>query len=134
MRHQNYDRGRWEVERERHRIQAYAPPDAEPAQAGMDQIVNSVLHRIGLRNESWLRQIESKWGAIVGSPVATHARPGRYDRGILVIFVDSSAWLSELSRFWQKRILENLQKEFPKQKINGVRFAMDPEGNRKKPV
>jgi len=36
-------------------------------------------------------------------------------------------WLSELSRYSQKQILENMQKRFGRDKIRNVRIQLDPD-------
>ena len=134
MRRQKVNRGRWQVERERHQLTEHFPGEGvKDLVATVASLIPAALGRVGLHNESWQRQIETKWTDIVGKVVAEHARPGRYYQGTLVIFVDSSPWLSELSRIWQKRILLNLQKEFTAGKIKAVRFQMDPEGDLRRP-
>ncbi len=38
----------------------------------------------------------AKWDAVVGPTLAAHAQPRRLRRGILLVAVDSSAWMLEL--------------------------------------
>jgi predicted nucleic acid-binding Zn ribbon protein len=124
----SYHRGRWQLARERLRLTdtAPAPPAREPAKIG--SAIAGVLKKLGLENTQWTHVLGEQWPELVGAAVAGHTRPGRFENGVLVVFVDSSVWFSELSRYGQARMLENLQKAFGKKKIRNVRLQLDPDG------
>ena len=127
MRKRWYNRGRWQLELERQQLPGYAPPP--PAdEAGVKDVVSGLLRRLGMDEGLWLRELESAWAPVVGAAVAAHTRPGRYQNGQLTVFVDSSAWLSELARYGQKEMLANVQKRFGAAKIRAIRLQMDPDG------
>jgi len=86
------------------------------------------MKKIGLENHHWLLVLEEKWVTLVGAEVAKHTRPGRFERGNLVIFVDSSVWLSELSRYGRSKILSNLQEHFGLDRMKSVTLQLDPDG------
>jgi predicted nucleic acid-binding Zn ribbon protein len=120
------DIGRWEQERERHRLIRNAPPPPD-APSSLSDVVPQVMKELGLADRFWEHALVEEWGSLVGPQVALHARPGRLDRKVLSIFVSHPTWLSELSRYGQKQILENLQKRFGSDKIKSIRLQLDPE-------
>lgn len=120
------DIGRWEQERERHRLAGETPPSAN-SQAALGDVVPQVMKQFGLADRFWEQALVAEWPSLVGPQVARHARPGRLDRKVLCIFVTHPTWLSELSRYGQKQILENLQKRFGADRIRGLRLQLDPD-------
>ena len=86
------------------------------------------MKQLRLEDRLWEQTLLSEWEELVGTQVAMHARPGRLDRKVLYVFVSHPTWLSELSRFSQKQMLENLQKRFGADKIRSLRLQLDPEG------
>jgi predicted nucleic acid-binding Zn ribbon protein len=84
------------------------------------------MESLGLAGEAMQQALIAEWPSLVGPQVAQHARPGRLDRKVLHLFIDSSPWLSELSRYGQKQILENLQRRFGAAAISGIRLQLDP--------
>lgn len=125
-RRRRYNKGKWEVERERCRLEAKAPPDGIEDALPVGQSIALVMKRLGLGQSHWLVELQEKWEVIVGKDVAEHSRPGRMEGKDLVVFVDSSVWLSELSRYWSAKMLTNIQKEFGKKHVAAIRFLIDP--------
>lgn len=121
-----FDKGRWQVERERHHVGRAVPPSQE-ASVSIGDVVPQVLKQLGLENRLWEQALVTEWTALVGPQVAAHARPGRLERKTLHIFVSHPIWLSELSRFSQPQILANLQKRFGADRIKALRLQLDPE-------
>lgn len=126
-RRRGYNKGKWELERERGRIEDNEPPlpfmEAKP----IAPIVDALLQKIGVQQDHALNRLVSLWAEIVGKGVASHARPGIVDQGIMTVFVDSSVWLSELSRSGRRQILERTRTLLPALKIRDVRFRLDPD-------
>jgi len=73
------------------------------------------MKKLGLEGDHWLDVLQAEWTKIVGEGVAKHTCPGRFDKKKLTVFVDSSTWLNELSRYGQKEMLANIQKRFGKE-------------------
>ncbi len=124
-------RGQWEVERERCRIAGdetrLQPEEIHPIEGTIRYLMGGLKPRAA----AWLEKLHSQWPSLVGESVAKHARPGRMDGKRLVIFVDSSVWLNELSRYWKDTILKSLQDKFGREKIDAVGFKLDPDGPQK---
>ncbi|MGQ9660767.1 MAG: DUF721 domain-containing protein [Kiritimatiellia bacterium] len=90
-------------------------------------VIPRLLARIGLEGDSCLLRLAEEWPALVGTVIAAHTRPGRVMGQTLVVFVDSSVWLSELKRFGQAQMLAKLQERFGAEKIRSLRFQPDPD-------
>ncbi len=123
------DASRWELERERFRIERTRPPMPESIASAGD-VVPLVLRKLGLEQSFREHALVTEWEKLVGPQVAQHARPGRVERKVLTIFVTHPAWLSELSRYGQKEILAKLQARFGADRVKGVRLQLDPEVGR----
>lgn len=122
-----YKKGRWQVERERCRIDDYAPSAGVADPVVLADVMAGVMKRLGLEDTHWISVLDEEWQAIVGEAVAKHTRPGRMEKKKLTVFVDSSVWLNELIRYGRQQILSNLQKKFGKDKILAVGLMLDPD-------
>lgn len=116
------------VQRERCHVADWAPAAAGQESVRIGDLVPGALKRLGLEEDLWLRALENEWVELVGSMIAKHARPGRYERGRLIVFVDSSVWLNELKRYSQKEMLSKLQQRFGADKIARLFLQPDPDG------
>jgi len=121
-------RGKWQVERERHQLDQSRPDvffkDASP----IGEMIPRLMKKIGLEDEQWLETLSMEWARLVGEAVARHTRPGRFKKRELTVFVDSSVWLNELSRYGRKEMLAKLRERFGKGKITSISLKLDPEG------
>ena len=125
-RRKRYNKGRWAVERERHHIDASAPPDPEPENPAISDIIPGIMKKLGLEQEQWTTVLDREWTELVGATVAAHTRPGRYQNRQLVVFVDSATWLNELKRYNQAEMLKKLQARFRADKIRRLSLQPDP--------
>jgi len=122
-----FNRGQWEVQRERLRLEDRRPPDAPREPMPLDTVLPSLLKRLGLEAQHWLTTLNEEWASLVGQGVARHARPGRLESGVLTVYVDSSVWLSELSRYGKEEILTKLRGRFGAKRFKGLRLQLDPD-------
>jgi len=102
-------------------------PDHSPQERAIGDIIPKLMKRLGLEDTHWLTLLAEEWQEMVGEAVARHTRPGRLENKDLVVFVDNSAWLSELSRYGRKEMLAKLQERFGSSKIASLRLQLDPE-------
>ena len=123
-------RGRWRVERERCQIEDPVAPPPDRDAVGIGQAIALLLARTIPATPSCLAQIEAEWPSFVGDAAARHARPGALKNRHLVVFVDSSTWLSEIERYSRTTILSRLQKRFGADAIASVTLRLDPDGLR----
>jgi len=116
----------WQVQRERGQISQYRPdpPFVEPRHIG--DVVGGILDGLGCEDAIWIEKIAARWNTIAGETVARHARPGSVEFQCLTVFVDSSVWLNELSRYGQTQLLNNLRIQFGDDRITKLRLRLDP--------
>ncbi len=122
----SYSKGRWMIERERCRIEAFKPPPPDPGGVTMAAGVENVLKRMGLSHAAWAAEIADAWPSIAGANVARHTRPGLLQGNELTVFVDSSVWLSELQRYGLPALLRNVQEYAGEGKVRRLRLQLDP--------
>jgi predicted nucleic acid-binding Zn ribbon protein len=123
-----FSAGRWSVQRERAQIEDHYPPPLFHDAASIAQIVPSVLGRLGIEDQQWLTTLAATWKDVVGAPLARHTRPGRFEGRRLIVFVDNSAWLSELKRYGQDKLLANVRRQPGAGQVQVVQLLLDPEG------
>ncbi len=86
-----------------------------------------LMKELGLDADVWRETLQEDWKELVGPQVARHARPGRFERGTLYVYVTHSIWLSELQRHGHKQILANLQERYGASRIKRLRLQLDPD-------
>ena len=125
--HRKHDVGRWQIERERSQIRSLYPdpPAADPATIG--DVVSDIIRQFDGACESWLTELAMAWGKVVGDPVAQHTRLGTFESACLTVYVDSSVWLNELSRFGTGQMMDNLRQHLGDDRIQKIRLRLDPE-------
>ena len=133
MRKLSFSPGAWEVQRERCQIPQEQPPPPDQS-VGIGAVAEQVIRKWGLEARVWEERLLRDWPEVVGAQVAGHSRPGRMDRGTLVIFVDSSVWLSELARYVRGPLLTNVQRLCGADKVRAIRLQLDPEPPKPRPA
>lgn len=123
-----FNKGRWAITREWHRIPDHEPP-APSRTNHASRVIDGVMKSLGLEGRQWLVELEEAWPSMVGDVVAAHTRPGQVIGNRLIIFVDSSVWLSELSRYHKAAIMTNLSGQFG-DRIKSVNLRLDPDSGR----
>ncbi len=118
---------RWQVDRERFQLHDRRPP-APYRVFTTEQVVPSVMKKIGLDQPMWEQRLAGEWESVIGEQVAQHTRPGRLQHNILYVYVPNSVWLAELRQFAEKAMLEKLQARFGPARIKGIRLQIDPDG------
>lgn len=79
------------------------------APAPIGEVVEALLKKLGLERRFKESQISFQWRNWVGNSIAAHAKPYRVVNQKLVVYVDNSVWLSELSRHYKTWILKRIQ-------------------------
>ena len=133
MRKPSFSPGAWEVQRERCQIPLEQPPPPDGA-VGIGVVAEQLIKKWGLEARVWEERLLRDWPEVVGAQVAGHSRPGRMDRGTLVIFVDSSVWLSELARYIRGPLLTNVQRLCGADKVQKIRLQLDPDPPKTRPA
>ena len=110
------------AERERLRL---APGQVVPGERtfSIGETLDGILKEVRLADEHWLNKLRGSWTDVAGD-VAKHTRPERIDGKCLYVSVDSSVWLSELSRHGAKPLLAKLMKAGFGEQVRSVRFQI----------
>lgn len=124
-----YSRGRWMLEQERCRIPMGTPCPLKEGCADMETGVHTVLASLGLTDLQWTTELVASWPEIVGKQISRHTRPGRMNGAELIVYVDSSVWMHELSRYGIKGMLAKVQGEYGQKKVKNIRLQLDPDGS-----
>ena len=122
-----YTYDQWQVMRERFHIDSFEPPPPDMQISDMKNVIAGIIKKVGLDKELLLNSIEQEWEDIVGTAVAKHTRPGKFENKQLTIYVDNPVWLFELKQQKSmKTILVNLSKRYGTNKIKKIFLVPDP--------
>lgn len=127
MRKQSYNRGQWQVQRERLGLGFQAPPPELPVREKLAEFIPDALRKMGMREQAWQQEIEARWPELAGAQIAENCRPGGYQQGCLTLYVTHPMWIAELKGNAERQLLERLQTEFGPRRIRSLRFELDPE-------
>ena len=118
--------GRWHVQRERCRIADRFPSPASREATAVNDVLDGIIGGLGLGELQWMRSLTDDWVRVVGDAVAAHTRPGSLESRTLTVFVDSSVWLSEISRDGNKEMLQKIQDHTGGDQVKRLSFRLDP--------
>lgn len=90
----------------------------------LGSILGPLLKNLGLEERVKVGGLFSRWPEIVGEKIARHATPVEYTRGILVVRVDSSTWLAELSQFMKPEIVKKVRTRSGSLAIRDIKFRL----------
>ncbi|MBP7637321.1 MAG: DUF721 domain-containing protein [Kiritimatiellae bacterium] len=87
------------------------PIDADPPETRMEpeplaSLIEQTLKRLKINESPWLNDLNRAWPTLVPPEVARVTRPGKWEDGILFVYVTSSVTLFELRRTHLRRIEE----------------------------
>jgi predicted nucleic acid-binding Zn ribbon protein len=93
----------------------------------MADAVAQLMARRGYARVQASAELDEFWNAAVGAALAAHSRPGALRRGVLEVTVANSAVMQELE-FMKRRIVQELTRMAPNQKIRNLRFRIGTIG------
>jgi predicted nucleic acid-binding Zn ribbon protein len=121
-----FNRGKWQMERERLHLQERRPPAGVADASTIGSILPLVMKQFGLGDQHWLETVAAEWPVVVGEDVAKHSRIGGFRDKNLTVFVDNTVWLSEFNRYGREKMLGNIQKRFGVDRIKSLKLLLDP--------
>ena len=93
----------------------------------MRALVEQTVQRLKLPDqELWREELAQVWSQVVPPEFATVVRPGKWEHGVLYLFVANNARLFELQRFHLKAIETGLRRHFDATRLKQVRVMIDP--------
>jgi hypothetical protein len=91
----------------------------------LSETLEGILKDVKLADQHWLNQLRENWEAVAGD-VSKHTVPGRMDGKCLYVLVDSSVWLTELSRYGGKALLAKVRRSGFSDQVSSIRFQINP--------
>lgn len=86
-------------------------------------VLNQLLCRFGIDNKVKEMKILKSWPQVVGEALGKHSRAVSISKGNLFVEVDNSAWLTQLSHFKHKIILE-FNRQQGKEVVKDIYFRL----------
>ncbi len=96
---------------------------AEEAKKPLEDLVKSIISNFAVKDKLTEEEILSKWSLVVGEKAAKHSRPRAFTDSRLIVHVDDSSWLYELTTR-KKYILNNLSSELKGKKLKDITFRI----------
>ena len=122
-----YNRGQWEVARERFRVADLQPPAEDAGALPLAALLPEALKGMKLDAHAQVARIAAAWPEIVGPQLAGNTRPAQLENKILLVYVSHPAWIMELRGPMTAEILRRLQAKFGANDLKNLRLAVDPE-------
>jgi predicted nucleic acid-binding Zn ribbon protein len=89
----------------------------------LEGLVKNILGNFGGKEKLTEEEIRSAWSLVVGERAAKHSRPRSFTQSRLIVHVDDSSWLYELTTR-KKYILDNLSLELKGKKLKDITFRI----------
>ena len=86
-------------------------------------LVKSIIGNFAGKEKLTEEEIRSAWGIVVGEQAAKHSRPRSFQESRLIVHVDDSSWLYELTTR-KKYILNNLSSELKGKRLKDITFRI----------
>ncbi len=128
-----YNKGQWQVARERFHIGDDRPPAPDPGGLPVGDLVADVLRGMKLSAHAQVARIAADWPELVGPQLAANTQPAHLENKLLTVFVSHPAWLFELRGAPAAEILSRLQARYGKTEIQNIRWAIDPNPPARRP-
>jgi len=122
-----YNKGQWQVSRERFQISDYAPPEPTSTVTPLGDLIPDALKGMKLNAHAQVVQIDDAWAEIVGPQLAPNTRPGHLENRLLTVFVSHPMWFMELRGPTGTEILKRVQEKFGRKIIANIRWSIDPD-------
>ncbi|MGE4487959.1 MAG: DUF721 domain-containing protein [Kiritimatiellales bacterium] len=116
---------KWELTRERFRIEDPRPPSARRPERHISEILSDMLKKKPVEDTSVPDILLARWPVIAGEQVAKHTRPAWLCKGILYIYADHPGWLTEIRRVPKNGLLKKIGSIPGLPKIKDLRFQLD---------
>ena len=95
----------------------------EPEERPLEEAVQEALKHL-TKNEALTEEgVAAAWEKVAGNKASGHSRPASFKAGRLVVEVDASSWLYELT-LEKKAILKKLGGKFAGKKIKEIQFRI----------
>jgi predicted nucleic acid-binding Zn ribbon protein len=98
------------------------PPDDRPRRLG--DVLRTALERLPEAQRLADHAVWAHWETVVGPTLARHARPARLRGGVLVVEVDSPAWMQEL-QFLKHELRDRLNARLGRRALRDIFLVLE---------
>lgn len=91
--------------------------------APLGELVKKVIKKLGGKGHLGEEEIINAWAFVVGRKAARHTKPVSFRKSVLLINVNESSWLYELT-IRKKEILKGLAARLEGKKLKDIRFRI----------
>ena len=95
----------------------------DEAKKPLEDLVKRIIGNFAGKEKLTEEEIRSAWGLVVGEKAAKHSRPRSFAESKLIVHVDDSGWLYELTT-QKKYILNNLSSKLKGKKLKDITFRI----------
>ena len=95
------------------------PDERDPQLIG--SVVNQVVRERGWQKRISLSTVLRRWPELVGEANAEHARPVHYEKGVLLVDCDTTAWASAM-RYAGSQLVARLNQELGERTVTRIEF------------
>lgn len=89
----------------------------------LEDLVKNIIKDMGGKARLGEEEILKAWEKSAGAKASKHSRPKSFKGAVLVVNVDGSAWLYELT-IGKKEILKRLEEHLKGKRIREIRFRI----------
>ncbi len=90
-------------------------------------VLSRLMRTLGLAAELEGWQAVDEWPRVVGARVGRHSRAVSFRNGALLVEVDGSAWMHELS-FLKRDLIQKINRHLRSEPVREVRFIVSRGG------
>ncbi len=96
---------------------------ARSKESSIGDVVKSILEQLDKKGRLGEEEIREAWKAAAGKEAADHSRPTALRRKSLLVQVDDSSWLYQIT-LGKEKILEKLQEMLGKEAIETIQLRI----------
>ena len=89
----------------------------------LEDLVKNIIGNLGSKDKLTEEEIRLAWDLVVGKKAARHSKPRSFQGSRLIVHVDDSSWLYELTTR-KKYILSNLSSELKGKRLKEITFRI----------
>lgn len=95
----------------------------DEAKRPLESLIKNIIGSFAGKEKLTEEEIRSAWGVVVGQKAARHSMPHSFVGSRLIVHVDDSSWLYELTT-QKKYILNHLSSELKGKRLKDITFRI----------
>ncbi len=91
-----------------------------PGPCDLREVFQKAFRKLGLAERYQESSLVESWPELIGATLSAHCQPRTVRRGVLLVLVDHSAWLHQITLGHKADILSAVQERFPHLKVKSI--------------